>query len=506
MPTARMKSHGGGDDRPALKQALLVAPLCLSIALSGWCSPAAAEETAFRAGDKAPALTFKDCSGKSHSIDWSAGKPKAAVLFFFDPQSPPCLLEMNFLDTLLSRARDFGLAVFAIESRGRVPGDVTQSLERYCAIYRDPSFAMVPDPSFRLGSLFKVRQAPTTFLVDGSGAIVLLRESFEKATAVELTRGIERLLEQKVGFFSFALRGLGVSEEGEAALMAQLAARDDEGERAAPKALMAGDRVPALEFVDIAGRGTRWEWPATGTPARVVLLWGGLSVPDAEALAFLERIYAAAHDAGLDVLAVEDSGLDIPNVQELMDRYRRFHPPLSYPVVADPDARFDKLFGGGDRTPRTYLVGADGVIVRATAGFSEAQAAALTEDVERLLRKAGKNFPTLGNAVGTSLAPAAPSTPDEAPSIRQKRDREDAISANLRQGDYAFFNGNWGKALPYYLRVIEIDPKQVSVLVRVAQIHEQLGDPAKARETWERVLTLQADNAEARRQLEKLGR
>jgi tetratricopeptide (TPR) repeat protein len=482
--------------------ALVMAILCLSLVLAGW-RPAAAAEPPFRAGSKAPALNFKDCGGTSHSIDWSTGTPKAAVLFFFDPQSPPCLLEMTFLDALLARARDFGLAIFAIESKGRQAADVGQSLERYCAIYRDPTLAMIPDTTFRLGSLFKVRQAPTTFLVDGSGTIVLLREGFEKATAVELARGVERVLGQKTGFFSSALRNLAITEEGEAALMAKLSVPVEESEGAPPKTLMVGDSVPALEFADLAGRSARWQWPSAGTPVRVIFLWAGLSVTEAQALAFLERVYDAVHEAGLDVLAVEASGLDALKVAELMDRYRRFQPPLTFPVVADPAARFEKIFGKSERSPRMYLVGSDGVIVNETIGFSENQEAALTQEIERLLRKAGKNIPALGESARTRLAPSAA---DEAPSIRQKRERLDAINANLKQGDYAFYSGNWGKALPYYQRVIEIDPQQISVLVRVAQIYEGLGDPTKARETWMQVLALQPDNTTARDHLQKLGR
>jgi len=91
-------------------------------------------------------------------------------------------------------------------------------------------------------------------------------------------------------------------------------------------------------------------------------------------------------------------------------------------------------------------------------------------------------------------------------SIRQKQEYEDALGANLSQGDYYYYNGNWGKALSFYRRVMELDSRQVSVLVRVAQIYEQIDDPVKARAMWERVLTLQADNAEARKHLQKLGR
>ena len=87
-----------------------------------------------------------------------------------------------------------------------------------------------------------------------------------------------------------------------------------------------------------------------------------------------------------------------------------------------------------------------------------------------------------------------------------EQEHEDALGVNLSQGDYYYYNGNWGKALPFYLRVMELDSRQVSVLVRVAQIYEQIDDPAKARATWEQVLTLQADNAEARKHLQKLGR
>jgi peroxiredoxin len=482
---------------------VLLAALCLGLVICGRCVPAAAEEPAFHEGSPAPILTFKDCRGAAHAIDWSTGKPKAAVFFFFDPQSPPCLMEMTFLDTLLARARDFGLAVYAIESRGRAPADINQSLERYCALYRDPSFAMVPDPYFRLGALFRIRQTPTTFLVDGSGTIVLLREGFEQATAVELTRKVEQLLKQEAGSFSFALRSLGVSEQDETALLARLAAHVEKNDPVVPKALMVGDLAPALEFVDLLGSSSRWEWPAPDAPARVVVFWGGLSIPDIEALSFLEKIYNTAHDAGLDILAVATGGLDAARVQELMDRYRKYHSPPSYHIAADPDARLGTLFGGGDRTPRTYLVGADGVIVYHTAGFSKNQATALAGKIENVLRGAGMTLPALGT---TTEGPLVPAAPDEAPSIRQRQEREDALGANLSQGDYLYYNGNWAKALSYYLRVIEIDPRQVSVLARVAQIYELIGDPAQARVTWERVLSLQADHAEARKHLQKLGR
>ena len=491
------------NDRPTLVIGRLLASLCLGLIFCGRCAPAAAEEPTLRAGSPAPVLAFKDCRGVSHSIDWSTGIPKAAVLFFFDPQSPPCLMEMTFLDTLLARARDFGLAVYAIESKGRVPTDINQALERYCALYRDPSFVMVPDPSFRLGALFRIRQAPTTFLVDGSGAIVLLREGFEQVTAVELTRTVERILKQEAGLFSFALRSLGVSEQVEKALQARLDAGDAVSDRVSPKMPLAGDRAPTLEFVDLLGRVSRWEWPAAGTPARVVLLWGGLSAPDVEALAFLDKIYLTAHDAGLEILAVATGGLDAARVQELMNLYGKDHALPSYTIAADPDARLGGLFGGNDRTPRMYLIGADGVVVYETAGFSESLAATLAEKIERVLRTAGKTLPALGTAAEGSLAPAPP---DEAPSIRQKQEHQAELDANLSQGDYYYYNGKWDKALSFYLRVMELDSRQVSVLVRMAQIYERIKDPAKARATWERVLTLQADNAEARKQLQKLGR
>ena len=143
------------------------------------------------------------------------------------------------------------------------------------------------------------------------------------------------------------------------------------------------------------------------------------------------------------------------------------------------------------------------MILYETAGFSENQAATLAGKIEGVLRTAGRTLPALGTSTTGPLAPAAP---EEAPSIRQKQEHEDALGANLRQGDYYYYNGNWGKALSFYLRVMELDTRQVSVLARVAQIYEQVDDPVKARATWERVLTLQADNAEARKHLQKLGR
>ena len=258
-------------------------------------------------------------------------------------------MEMTFLDTL---SRGPGTSAWR-----STPSNQGEGADRHRpgarALLRAlprPVLRHGPDPYFRLGGLFRIRQAPTTFLVDGSGTIVLLREGFEQVTAVELTRNVERALKQEAGFFSFALRSLGVNEQGETALLARLVAamrsataraESADGRRPRPGAGIRRSPRPQLAL-GVAGRrlaGARGL--LLGRPVDPRRRGDGLSRED----------LPLGHDAGLDILAVATGRRDAAHVQELMDRYRKYHSPPSYRIVADPDGRLARCSGGRTNTP-----------------------------------------------------------------------------------------------------------------------------------------------------------
>ena len=89
--------------------------------------PALRAATPAEVGSYAPRLELADLDGTARNVVWGEGAPAATIVFFFDPLAPGCLLEMGFLDALSNRGRDFGLAVYAVEAKGRQPAAAWRS-------------------------------------------------------------------------------------------------------------------------------------------------------------------------------------------------------------------------------------------------------------------------------------------------------------------------------------------------------------------------------------------
>ena len=187
---------------------------CTTLLLLAAAVPAVAAD-ALAVGDHAPPLELADLGGTVRKAVWGEGAPTATVIFFFDPQSPDCLLEMSLLDGLYRRAHDFGLVVYAVEAKGRQPAEVGRSMERYCSVYGDPAFPVLPDPSFRAGRTYGVAAAPVTFIAESHGVILNRFEGYGHGAAVALARRIEQLLRRERGYLSPVLREAGISEAEE---------------------------------------------------------------------------------------------------------------------------------------------------------------------------------------------------------------------------------------------------------------------------------------------------
>jgi len=480
-----------------------------------WCLPAAfllatavstAAAAATGVGSYAPPLELADLSGAPRKVVWGEGSPAVTVVYFFDPQSSDCLLEMSFLDALYLRARDFGLAVYAVEARGRQPAEVSRSLERYCTIYRDPAFPVLPDSAFRAGRTYGVERLPATFIMESHGVVLNRIEGYNFNEAVVIARRIEQLLRRERGFFSPVLRESGISEaderDAEARLAAAVAARAS-ATATATRALGSGDHAPPFEFTNLAGVTGRWGW--SGEPARglrIVVFLGGLSLESIEELIWLDALARRGRESGLEVLAVEASGMGVAELQAALQRYRRYNPDPSFPVVPDPGGKLARAFGPWDKLPQTYLLTSDGTVIYRAEGFNVAESEIMADKTERAYLLAGRPFPPVRSDGAATTAPAT--VEEEAPSIRKRQSLDDRYRSAIVQGDAAFIGWEFDRALSQYLAALEVQPKDVHALVRVAQIFERRGEPAPALEYWQRVLAVRPDHAEAASRVREL--
>jgi peroxiredoxin len=456
-------------------------------------------------GSYAPPLELSDISGAARNVVWGEGSPAATVVFFFDPQSSDCLLEMSFLDALYLRARDFGLAVYAVEARGHQPAEVRRSMERYCTVYRAPAFPVLPDPAFRAGRTYGVERLPATFIMESHGVMLNRIEGFGFIDAVAIARRVEQLLRRERGFFSPVLRESGILEaeerEAEARLTAAVAAR---ASATATRALGAGDRAPEFEFTDLAGVTGRWSW--SGAPARglrIVVFIGGLSLESIEELNWLDALARRGRESGLEVLAVEAAGLGVDELQAALQKYRRYNPDLSFPVVPDPGGKVARAFGPWEKLPQTYLLAGDGTVVYHAEGFNVAESKTMAGKTERAYLLEGRPIPP-ARSDGAAATPAT--VEEEAPSIRKGQSLDDRFRSAIVQGDAAFMTWEFDVALSKYLAALEAQPKDLHALMRVAQIFERRGEPGPALEYWQRVLAILPDHAEAASRVRELQR
>jgi hypothetical protein len=304
---------------------------------------------------------------------------------------------------------------------------------------------------------------------------------------------VEQLLRRERGAFSNALRDAGVSEQEEREISQQIAAAGAAGVAPPPaaRAVAVGERAPAFEYTDLGGRSARWEWPASAAVVRVVFFWGWLSLSSIEEMTWLEELYRRGKDIGLEVVAVEGSGLDTGAIQEALAKYRRYNPAPSFPLVADFGSKIGHLFGTGERLPQTFIMNAEGTVLHRADLFNKAEAAWLAGKVEKAFTLAGRTLPAPRGEAAEADRP--PGGVEEAPSIRQKREQEEKFRSNLIQGDSAFMNWEFERALSCYLAALEVQPKDLHALVRTAQIYERRGDPANALVFWERVLSVRPD-------------
>jgi len=66
-------------------------------------------------------------------------------------------------------------------------------------------------------------------------------------------------------------------------------------------------------------------------------------------------------------------------------------------------------------------------------------------------------------------------------------------SRNITAGNFYFKKGNYRAASRRYLEASKWDPMSAEALLRLGESYEKLHEPSKARETYEKYLTIAAD-------------
>jgi tetratricopeptide (TPR) repeat protein len=225
-----------------------------------------------------------------------------------------------------------------------------------------------------------------------------------------------------------------------------------------------------------------------------VVFFGGLSLDSIKELTWLDALSRRGHEAGLSVLAVEAGGMSAAELQAALQKYRRYNPDLSFPVVTDPGGKIARSFGPWEKLPQTYLLAGDGTVVYHAEGFNVAESEIMTGKTERAYLLAGRPFPPV-RSDGAATAPAT--VEEEAPSIRKRQSLDERYRSAIVQGDAAFMAWEFDRALSQYLLALEAQPKDLHALVRVAQIFERRAEAAPALEYWQRVLAVLPDHPEA---------
>jgi peroxiredoxin len=448
-------------------------------------------------GNHLPPLDLTDLSGKSHYFEWNLPQPKAMIIVFFEPRCADCFKEMVFLDHLWRRAKDFGLVVYAVEGSGLTASETQEAMQKYRRFYGEPAFHIIPDPDYALSSLFGIQRLPSSLLIERHGVILGRNDSFDNRIGVDLTRKTERLLGVEKGFFSFALRELEIDAETEANLERSLSLRTaltDRGKEVHPR-LTVGNVVPGFEYTDINGLGNEWRPSSEGDGLTIVFFWGALCRSCIQEMAFLDQVYASTEELRLDIIAVEGNGFSAEQTIRVMERYQRFYPLPSYRIVPDPDFRLAELFGIEGVMPQTFFITGTGDLVYHTDEFIIGQEEALTKEIEMALNMESGS---LRNKMMLSVERNAPPLRfNEAPSIRAGLQIEEEFRSNLVRGDTYYGNWEFDRALPHYLRCLELEPYHTSIHMKVAKIYERKGRLEKALASWRRALELEPNNAEA---------
>jgi len=148
---------------------LLLIPLALFAGLVGFVAAGnfRADRDALpsaRAGQPAPAVALEAMPGRAHFTDSMIRSGEPVLVNFWASWCPPCRAEHPVLEALAAE----GIPIYGVNYR-----DQPDRADDFLVELGDPYRAVGADPRARMGLDWGVVGLPETFVVDGSGRIVL---------------------------------------------------------------------------------------------------------------------------------------------------------------------------------------------------------------------------------------------------------------------------------------------------------------------------------------------
>jgi hypothetical protein len=213
-------------------------------------------------------------------------------------------------------------------------------------------------------------------------------------------------------------------------------------------------------------------------------------------MGYLEKIYQRAERFNIKIVAIEASGFSPEQTARTIKRLERSQPRPSYDIATDVEKTVSNIFGGIERLPQTFFISAEGSIIYHTNEFIREGAVSLARKIERAI---GVDAGTI-QGTGSGAAEAA-STPDSA---AQSAERDEIFRLNFSQADNYFNAWEFDKALPFYLRCLDMQPNHAYLRERIAEIYERQGELESAIIHWQAVLNLEPGHTEADNRIKNL--
>jgi thiol-disulfide isomerase/thioredoxin len=442
-------------------------------------------------GRRAPLMAFTDRSGTSHKIAWD-GNERANIFFFFEPFSQASILGLSFLESLSKITGPYGVRIFAIEGSGLDEEMYAKRMERYHRVYGEPSFPVILDPEYEMSKLFGIEVTPSAYLLQRHGVTLYVANDFYETIALDLASRVERLLGRKEGLLTPALKELGIERPSEKDQREE-AASSEARRRRSTQLLKVGDKVDPFEFTDLEGKTHRLFWSAREKGLTIVFFWGSLCLPCIQEMAYLESIYQATEDFNVNIVAVEAAGLSSEETANVMKRLERFQARPSYIIATDAEKKIGTMFGGIQKIPQTFFISAEGKIIYHADEFIIEGAGNLARKIERAI---GVDAGTIQGADAGAMVATLPPDPDA--------ERDEIFRSNFSQAEYYFNAWDFDKALPYYLRCLDMQPDQAYLIEPIAEIYERQGKLEAAVLQWQEILRLEPGHNEAESRIRKL--
>ncbi len=167
---------------PISKRAVVV--WIVFMVLAGKTGLANTPSTSQRAAD----FTIKSLNGRN--IKLSEHRGRVVILNFWATWCAPCKEELPYFNHLYGKYKDLGLEVLGVNI------DKNSSEVRKMSEDLKLAFSILPDPTGKVSTLYKIRSMPTTYVIGKDGMIRHVHWGFGPEEPERYEKEIRRLLRE----------------------------------------------------------------------------------------------------------------------------------------------------------------------------------------------------------------------------------------------------------------------------------------------------------------------